>query len=182
MKTTIAASLLLSLAAAGPISGTSGTIKPTVISQYHVSTGAIDFNTGSGKVFKDGRSSDITTLATFRIPQAARGATCQLHFAANSAATVSGTSKFDVFTSQASASTSTKSWPHGNLRDHYVGRFQAIPGGGEARPGADGISTVVSFACPAGQVLAGELVGVGDKDDIEWTLAQGGPFITYFGN
>ncbi|KAF2096154.1 hypothetical protein NA57DRAFT_78925 [Rhizodiscina lignyota] len=180
MKATIAASFLslLALTSAVPTKR-STTIEPEVISQYTVSTGAIDFNTETGVIFKNnGQSSDITTLGTFDIPSSADGLTCTFHFSLPSDATLSGTGKFDLFTSLAPATTSTTTWPNGNLRDQYVGRFQAALGE-EATPGADGITTHISFPCPAGQLLAGELVGVGDVDDIEWDSATGGPFITY---
>lgn len=37
-----------------------------------------------------------------------------------------------------------------------------------------------SFPCPAGQIIAGELVGTGDVDDIEWVQGSGiGPTITF---
>jgi len=188
MKASIAASLLslISLAAAGPVASSraANVLLPEVISQYHVWTGAIDFNTPTGKVFKDGKTSDITTLVTFRIPSSLAGRTCTFHFFEPTNGKLSGTGKFDVFTSLAPATTSTSTWPPGNLRDQYRGRFQAKLGA-EATPGADGITTTTSFPCPAGQLLAGELVGTGDVDDIEWApnqcggAAQCGPFLTF---
>jgi hypothetical protein len=176
MKAAIAASLLsfLSVASAVP---TPGVLQPEVISQYTVSTGAINFNTPTGKVFKDGKSSDITTLVTFNVPSSLSGHTCTFRFSLPSNAVLSGSKKFDVFTSQAPATTSTKTWPHGNLRDQYQGRFQAVSPG-EAKAGADGITTATTFPCPAGRLLAGEIVGVGDTDHIEWAKGQG-PFLSF---
>jgi hypothetical protein len=156
----------------------SNVIVPTTISQYTVWTGATNFNTGAGKIFKNGRVSDVTTLATFDIPSAATGKTCELHFVLDNTATLSGTGQFDVFTSLAPATTSTTSWPNGNLRDQYVGRMTAQLDG-EAT-WTQGFPSVPSFPCPAGELLAGELVGTGDVDDIEWTQSLAGPYIVFY--
>jgi hypothetical protein len=153
-------------------------IVPTTISQYTVWTGAINFNTGAGKVFKNGRVSDITTLATFDIPTAATGKTCELHFVLDSSSTLSGSGQFDVFTSLAPATTSTTTWPSGNLRDQYIGRMTAQLGG-EAT-WTQGFPSVPAFPCPAGELLAGEFVGTGDVDDIEWLQSSAGPYILFY--
>jgi hypothetical protein len=153
-------------------------IVPTTISQYTVWTGAINFNTGAGKVFKNGLVSDITTLATFNIPSAATGKTCELHFVLDSTSTLSGSEQFDVFTSLAPATTSTTTWPSGNLRDQYVGRMTAVANG-EAT-WTPGFPSVPTFPCPAGELLAGEFVGTGDVDDIEWSQSTAGPYILFY--
>lgn len=182
MKTFAIAALSSALAigaSAAPATYPSGRINPITLSQYTVWTGAIDYDVQTGKVFKDGRSSDITTLVTFDIAKALSGKTCQLHFDLPRDAHVSGSGKFDVFTSQAPATQDTESWPPGNLRDEYVGRFLAVKGG-DAEPGADGITTITTFPCPGGQYLAGEIVGVGDVDYITWSKASNGPYLTYY--
>jgi hypothetical protein len=162
----------------GSIPTGSNVIVPTAISQYTVWTGAINFNTGSGKVFKNGIVSDITTLATFDIPSSAAGKTCELHFVLDSTSTLSGSGQFDVFTSLAPATASTSSWPSGNLRDQYVGRMTAVANG-EAT-WTPGFPSETSFPCPAGETLAGELVGTGDVDDVEWSQATAGPYILFY--
>jgi hypothetical protein len=156
-------------------------IKPTTRSQYEVWTGAVHFNLQAGKIFKDGHTTDVTTLLTFNIPSAAASKTCEFHFFLSSDATskLSGTGQFDVFTSLAPATKDTTTWPNGNLRDQHAGRMQAfLPG--EAQ-WLDGFPTTgKSFPCPSGQILAGELVGTGDVDDIEWVAGNSGAYIKYF--
>ncbi|KAH7396068.1 hypothetical protein BKA64DRAFT_675246 [Cadophora sp. MPI-SDFR-AT-0126] len=155
-------------------------IKPTTRSQYEVWTGAVHYNTPNGKIFKDGHSSDITTLLTFDFPAATYGKTCEFHFVLASEATskLSGSAQFDVFTSLAPATHSTTTWPSGNLRDQHAGRMQAyLPG--EAQ-WLEGFPTYgKSFPCPSG-TLAGELVGTGDVDDIEWLAGNSGAYIKYY--
>jgi hypothetical protein len=176
------AAAILGFTAAVPTPSTipsgSDIIVPTTISQYTVWTGAINFNTGAGKIFKNGLVSDITTLSTFNIPSAAAGRTCELHFVLDSTSTLSGSGQFDVFTSLAPATTSTTTWPSGNLRDQYVGRMTAVADG-EAT-WTPGFPSVPTFPCPAGQLLAGELVGTGDVDDIEWSQSTAGPYILFY--
>jgi Ubiquitin 3 binding protein But2 C-terminal domain len=157
----------------------SNIIKPTTRSQYEVWTGAVHFNVPNGKIFKNGHTTDITTLLTFDIPADAQGKTCEFHFALDTASTVSGSGQFDVFTSLAPATKDTTTWPQGNLRDQYGGRMKANLGGeatwvdGFPQPGK-------SFPCPAGLKVAGELVGTGDVDDIEWVAGNGvGAYIKY---
>lgn len=182
MKTSVAAATLSLLAITSAAPTNQPTFPPTTLSQYTVWTGAIAYNTPAGKILRpaNSRSSDITTLATWSIPDAAAGKTCQWHFVLpEPAVALSGTKKFDLFTSQAPATTDTKTWPHGNLRDQYVGRFAAYQGG-EATPGADGITTKTTFPCPAGKLVAAEFVPIGDSDDIEWNKGFGGPFLSYY--
>lgn len=183
--TTAIAAAILGFTTAVPtpssIPSGSGVIVPTTISQYSVWTGAVNFNTGAGKIFKNGRVSDVTTLATFDIPRAASGMTCELHFVLDGGAspsTLSGSAQFDVFTSLAPATTSTTTWPSGNLRDQYVGRMTALAGAEAVW--ADGFPNVRTFPCPGGELLAGELVGTGDVDDIEWIQSSAGPYILFY--
>ena len=155
-------------------------IIPKTISKYSVWTGAVDFDVSAGKIFKNGRTSDITTLATFEFPAEAAGKTCEFHFVLpnDGTASVSGTGQFDVFTSLAPATQSTTTWPSGNLRDQYAGRMTAFVGA-EAQWTAGFPDPAQSFPCPTG-LLAGELVGTGDEDDIEWTVPGAGPYIKFF--
>jgi hypothetical protein len=163
-----------------PTTEGSNIIRPTVTSQYAVWTGAVRYKTQNGNIFKDGRTTDITTLLTFDFPPASAGKTCSFHFNLSSdpKAKVSGTGQFDVFTSLAPAAYSTTSWPSGNLRDNHFGRMTAHLSG-EAT-WVDGFSTSgKSFPCPAGRTYGGELVGTGDADRIEWLAANAGPYIKW---
>jgi hypothetical protein len=155
-------------------------IKPTTRSQYEVWTGAVHYNLQNGKIFKDGRTTDITTLLTFDFPSSTAGKTCSFHFvlASEAASKLSGSAQFDVFTSIAPASHDTTTWPNGNLRDQHIGRMQAFLSG-EATWVNGFPTTGKSFPCPAGQTLGGELVGTGDVDDIEWLAGNSGTYIQF---
>jgi Ubiquitin 3 binding protein But2 C-terminal domain len=155
-------------------------ITPTVISQYEVSTGAVHYNTPDGKIFKDGKTTDITTLLTFDMPASLQGMTCEFHFYLDTSSTLSGSEQFDVFSSLAPATTSTTTWPQGNQRDQYIGRMAAyIPGEASWESGFPQLWE--SFPCPYGEQLAGELVGTGDQDDIEWLSGNtAGAYIKYY--
>ncbi|KAH6644828.1 hypothetical protein C7974DRAFT_384364 [Boeremia exigua] len=156
----------------------SNIIRPAVTSQYEVSTGAVHYDVTSGKIFKDGKTTDITTLLTFEVPAESAGKICTFHFDLDSSATVSGSAQFDVFTSLAPAEADSSSWPSGNLRDQYVGRMAATVGG--SATWVPGFPTFgQSFLCPAGQTFGGELVGTGDADVIEWLAGSTGPYIMY---
>jgi len=152
-------------------------IRPTVISQYSVWSGAVSYNTPTGLIFKSGRTSDITTLATFSIPWSTAGKTCELVFSLLNNYPPTGTAQFDVYTSLAPADHSTTDWPSGNLRDHYAGRLKAVANGNAVN--VEGLPPVAGegFPCPAGQLLAGELVGAGDQVQVKWDAATEGPYI-----
>ena len=158
-------------------------LRPLVISQYQTWTGARDYNTATGLISKpNGKSTDITTLATFKFPESSAGKTCQLAFGlnANSPYTPKGTAQFDVYTSIKPAdAVDTKTWPNGNLRDQYVGRLQAVkPGQAVAVNGLP--DPRQSFPCPAGYYLGGELVGAGDYVEVAWDAATEGPYFLIY--
>jgi hypothetical protein len=158
----------------------SNVIKPTLTSQYDVWTGAVRHKEQRGKIFKDGRTTDITTLITFNFPAASAGKTCTFHFDLSSdpAAKVSGNGQFDVFISLAPATRSTTTWPSGNLRDQYIGRMRAQPN--VAATWVAGFPTFgQAFPCPAKQTYGGELVGTGDVDHIEWLASTSGAYIKW---
>ena len=157
----------------------SNILRPSVTSQYEVSTGAVTRFTPNGIISKDGKTSDITMLLTFDFPAASAGKMCSFHFDLDRATSeVAGTGQFDVFTSLAPAQMDTTSWPSGNLRDQHIGRMQAVAGG--AATWVEGFPTFgQSFLCPAGQTYGGELVGVSDFDYIQWLARTDGPYITY---
>ncbi|CAG5188724.1 uncharacterized protein ALTATR162_LOCUS12017 [Alternaria atra] len=158
----------------------SNIIKPEATSLYEVWTGAVQHNKINGKISKDGKTTDITTLLTFKFPPESAGKTCSFHFdlASDASAKVSGTGQFDVFTSLAPATGSTSSWPSGNLRDQHYGRMTAKHGG--AATWVSGFPTFgQGFPCPAGNTYGGELVGVGDADFIEWVAGTSGAYIQF---
>jgi hypothetical protein len=188
MKSLISAACLASLlsfssAAPNPQYGipTSGVLKPIVRSQYEVWTGAVHYNTPTGHIFKNGRTTDITTLLIFDIPATLSGKTCEFHLYLDPSATVSGTGAFDVFSSLAPATQDTTTWPSGNLRDQYGGRMQAHISG-EATWVPDIVAEGKAFPCPAVPMkYAAELVGTGDVDNIAWNSAAGsGSYIKYY--
>jgi len=160
-------------------------LRPTSLAHYSTWTGAVTHNASTGLIRKDnGQSSDITTLITFEFPASSAGSWCEFDFFLDSASpyALEGTAQFDVFTSsQPASAVDSATWPSGNLRDHYCARLQAV------KPGVadylEGFATGErKFPCPAGAVVAAELVGVGDVDEIEWDVATGtdGPYIRMF--
>lgn len=154
-----------------------GTIRPSFISQYEVSTGAVHYQSPQGKISKNnGKTTDISTLLTFAIPDEAQGKTCSFHF--DAVDTVSGTGVFDVFLSQKPASGNSESWPSGNLRDHHAGRM-AAKSGAEAKWVSGHPAAGQRFPCPPAGKYGGELVGVGDVDHIEWVANTSGPYIAW---
>lgn len=156
-----------------------GTIRPSFTSQYDVSTGAVRYASSQGKIFKDGKTTDVTTLLTFAFPEESKGKTCSFHFDLDSSSeSVSGTGQFDVYISQAPATHDSKTWPSGNLRNHHIGRMAAKMNG-EATwiPGFPVFGQ--AFPCPAGEKYGGELVGAGDADHIEWLANTSGPYILW---
>ncbi|EON69901.1 hypothetical protein W97_09165 [Coniosporium apollinis CBS 100218] len=148
---------------------------PAAISLYEVWTGAVQYKVDEGKIFKSGKTTDITTLATFEIPAWTGGLTCEFVFELTEGATLTGSKRFQVFTSQKPATASSKSWPSGNLRDQNLGTMEAV------KPGratiVEGPATSAFFPCPAGQTIAGELVGQNDQVDIAWNNKVAGPRI-----
>jgi hypothetical protein len=94
--------------------------------------------------------------------------------AADKSATVSSSTQFDVFTTQAPATHDASNWPSGNLRDHHIGRMADKPGA--SATWIPGFSTFgQGFPCPAGKTYGAELVGAGDVDRIEWLASA--PFV-----
>jgi Ubiquitin 3 binding protein But2 C-terminal domain len=154
-----------------------GVVTPSVRSQYEVWTGAIHYKTAAGKIFKNGITTDITTLVTFNFPPESVGKTCEFHFYLSTTSTVTGSGLFDVFTSLAPATGDTTSWPPGNQRNNHVGRLSAVLGG-EATFVSGFPNTILSFPCPAG-TWAAEFVGVYDSDDIEWTGTGVGSYFKF---
>ncbi|KAJ9643029.1 hypothetical protein H2199_004551 [Coniosporium tulheliwenetii] len=134
---TLSALLSAALAAPSPqYYNSANSIRPTTLSQYKVWTGAKDYATAEGRIYKTGRESDITTLVTFDIPQWTAGQKCEVAFELDNSATLTGSQQFDVFTSLAPATGPATGWPNGNLRDQFAGRAQAYkPGRATWLPG-----------------------------------------------
>jgi hypothetical protein len=91
-----------------PCPPTPNVIRPKTLSQYDVWTGAVRYRASHGKIFKDGHTTDVSTLLTFDFPPESQGKTCRFVFdlAADPSATVSSSAQFNVFTSQAPATKS----------------------------------------------------------------------------
>ncbi|KAF2475871.1 uncharacterized protein BDR25DRAFT_278596 [Lindgomyces ingoldianus] len=180
---TITLASLLSFSFAAPVASPKpwpadpNIVKPTTISQYEVSKGAIHFNTPRGKVLKTGNGQDWTTLITFDMPAATAGKTCELHFILESAATLSGSGLLDVFTSLAAAPGERTSWGPGNQRNNHVARVK-VAQGGDATYQTGYPQVVKSFACPSGKWPI-EVVGVYDRDDVQWDGSISGAYLKY---
>jgi hypothetical protein len=151
------------------------TLFDSLVSQYNVWSGAINYNSKAGKIFKDnGQHPDISTLVTFNIPSWAAGYMCapRLRLDAKDSSKVSGSGLFDVFKSLAPATGSTTSWGPGNQRDQFIGRMKAVkPTTGTATSYfVDPTTNGGVFPCApyAGKALGMEYVPVYDVDDIEW--------------
>jgi hypothetical protein len=154
---------------------------PTVYSQYAVWTGAITYNTNLGRIEKNGRQTDNTTLLSFVVTSANAGKPFSFRFALDSAATnvISGTGQFDLFSSLAPATGSATSWPPGDRRNQHLGRFQVVKGG-VATAITAGFPTPTGTLPTATGTYGWELVGVGDNDIIQWVpSATNGAYINY---
>jgi hypothetical protein len=181
MKLTLAAaSAILAFASAAP---TNPNIFPDKLSRYEVWSGKVTYDVPTGQIFKDGKTTDITTLLTFTFPDATAGKTCEFDFALNNClhcnpSPPTGTLQFDAYTAIKPADRSTNDWPSGNLRDQYIGRLKAVKPG-IATP-VEGFPHVGPFPCPAGKTLGGELVGAGDQVNIQWDGKGEGPYFRVY--
>ena len=168
---------LVSLAVATPLPDAatgSNIIRPSVRSQYYVSSGRINYNTGFGYISKNQMTSDVTTLLTINIPPAAAGKTGMFHFALDNAAstTVTGSGLLDLFSSLQPATGPTTSWPPGNQRNNQLGRLQVAKG--TTATWVPGFPTAAqSFTLPAAGSYGFELVGVYDKDLVSYSGSNG---------
>jgi hypothetical protein len=176
---------LAGLAASSPaprpqIPATGSFLLPAAVSQYDVWTGAIRYASGAGKIFKNGKTTDTTTLLTFNGTAASAGQTCAFHLYLASTSTLTGAANFDVFSSLKPATKSASSWPPGNQRNNHLGRMKAALGA-EATVLAGYPTAVSGFPCPAAGVAAGfEFVPTDDVTDIEWTQsATVGAYISW---
>ncbi|KAH8722863.1 hypothetical protein GQ44DRAFT_570165, partial [Phaeosphaeriaceae sp. PMI808] len=86
-------------------------------------------------------------------------------------AKLSGTGQLGVFFSVAPPASSTDSWPTGNLRNYHIGRMN-VNRKGEADWLSGFPNDGQGIPCPAGETHAGEFVGTGDVDHIEWLASK----------
>lgn len=154
-------------------------IEPTALSIYFVASGAIQFNTGIGLIFKlPSAPTDISTLATFDIPSQYAGMQCAIAFdLSGSTDFTSGSSQFDIFTSLMAPTASTTTWPPGNQRNNQIGRMSVDPITlmGSYVSGFPNFGA--NFPCPANEMSI-ELVGVNDSDEIYWSPLSMGIYVT----
>ncbi|KAH0545411.1 hypothetical protein FGG08_000552 [Glutinoglossum americanum] len=156
---------------------------PYATSQYSVSSGALDYGTPNGLVFKDQVTSDISTLITFNFPAWTEGRQCEFSFHLRSHeeggwATVSGTGEMDIFTTKGNPTRDTTDWPRESTRDGDLARIKAVIGGP-----AEVVMAFVdksTFPCPAGKILTAEMVPTGDSDHVEWDVYTEGPQIRVY--
>jgi hypothetical protein len=176
----------LATAAPAPVANGQGgggpavSFSPGVVSQYSVWSGAIKYNTGVGKVFKNGQTTDISTLLTFTYPAASAGKTCSINLYLDSASTQTGAKEIDIFSSLAPAPGPRSSWGPGNQRNNHLGRIKITkPGSGVYESGYP--KTGASYPCPAPGTKAGyEFVATDDTTNTVWTQAAGvGAYISY---
>jgi len=157
------------------------TVLPKVTSTYHGFGGAVDYNVNQAIVSRHhgngGR--DTSTLVTFEIPAEYASKQCQFIFDMSASSSwASGSKEADIYTALAPVTASTSSWPQGNLRDGYVGRLQTNVGGySTVQAGPYG-----KFPCSiaAGKIFGGEVVPVGDDDEISWVVGVNGPKIIVY--
>jgi len=161
-------------------------VLPDFTSQYTSSTGAIDFHTTRGLVSRSPQNggADVTTLVTFELSEQYANNQCQLvfDFGSDSSSSVSGTGKAQLFTSLAPADQDTSTWPSGNLRNQNLGTIQVNAYGRATWEAGSGPGATADgkFPCSAiaGKIYGGEVVPVGDVDNISWAAGLGdGPKI-----
>ncbi|OAL47807.1 hypothetical protein IQ07DRAFT_104452 [Pyrenochaeta sp. DS3sAY3a] len=202
---TIAIASLFSLATAAPTANEKrfpspgSFITPSAISIFHVSNGAIAYNSDKAEVSRI-NGQDTTTLVTFdlnaRAPPA--GATCYIKFyhdASDTYATFSGygsPAQIDIFRSlQPAPSTSTSGWGPGNQRDTFQGRLEPV----YKSSANDGFAKVVEnvfpktsagFPCPQvgeyrvkGGLVGFEVVPTGTSSSVQWTKDLSGLILAW---
>jgi hypothetical protein len=150
---------------------------PSAIYNYDVGTGAIDCHPAGGLISKatNNGGHDITTLVTFTYPPESANKQCALSFYLDPTATLTGSSKIDVFTSLNPAPGCTTGWGPGNLRNNELGRWNAVIGGYATWDWTSSSYLTAPVPCkPVGTVEAFELVGVWDTNEVAWNPAVAG--------
>ncbi|CAM1500504.1 Fc.00g096660.m01.CDS01 [Cosmosporella sp. VM-42] len=154
---------------------------PSAIWKYSVSSGAIS-STSTGVVSKatNNNGNDITALLTFKYPSASAGKKCQFAFYLNNGASLTGSKKLDLFTSNSPAPGPTSGWGPGNQRNIHLGRLSANLGGFATWDATYSTYLTKKTDCKApGTTEAFELVGVYDNDYVSWNPTVAGPRIIY---
>jgi hypothetical protein len=154
---------------------------PSDIWLYSVRDGAISA-TSHGEVYKnDGnQGKDITTLLTFTYPSASEGLQCQFEFYLDSTASVSGSKKLDLFTSNSPAPGPTSGWGPGNQRNIHLGRLSVEVDSYATWDATYSTYLTEKTPCKAPGTTEGfELVGVYDNDSITWNPDLAGLRIVY---
>ncbi|KAH7063965.1 hypothetical protein BKA63DRAFT_174865 [Paraphoma chrysanthemicola] len=183
--TSITAASLLSLVAAAPASlqarwpPLSNILKPSVISQFDGSNGAITYNVATGSATKTNRG-DITTLVTFKPDFEIPATTCYLRFfldGNDNAVKLGGSKQVNIFSSlQPAPEHNVAAWgPPGNQRNLDLGRFSLYKGGN-----GDIVYGPATFACPKKGSSAGfEVVPTGETDEVTWSASLSGLYLTW---
>lgn len=137
---------------------------------YSVRDGSIS-STDHGEVSKnDGNNGkDITTLLTFEYPNESQGLQCHFEFWLDSTASVSGSKKLDLFTSNSPAPGPTSGWGPGNQRNLPLGRLSVDVDSLATWDATYSTYLTEKVPCKApGTIEAFELVGVYDNDEVTW--------------
>ncbi|KAF4459377.1 idi-3 precursor [Fusarium albosuccineum] len=154
---------------------------PSEIWKYNVGNGAI-YSTDEGLVSKStgNNGNDITTLLTFTYPDEAAGRQCQFAFYLDDGATLSGSGKLDVFTSNSPAPGPTDGWGPGNQRNIHLGRLSLGLGEFASWDATYNSYLTEKTDCKEPGTTEGfEVVGVYDNDEVAWDPAVAGPRIIY---
>lgn len=181
MKSIIAATSIIALAAAAPLEARADvTVLPTKLSQYTYSAGAVAYNTGHGYVsrYPQNGGKDISTLVTFEVPAQYASNQCQLILSLNKPGSyASGSQMAQIFTSLKPATASKDTWPTGNLRDQNLGIIQAVTGSNATWVAGTGVAATNKgvFPCSelAAYVVGMEVTPVGDANTISWAGNDG---------
>jgi hypothetical protein len=180
---TLTAASLLSIVAALPTTlnsrwpNATNILKPTIISQYSGTNGAITYNVEKGIAAKT-NTGDITTLVTFdNTSRDDMPTTCRLRFSLDSndnSIALEGTKQVNIFSSLKPApKEGSRGWGGpGNQRNLDIDMVTMYRGG----------DFLVGYVpCPGkGKGPVGyEIVPVGDVDRVEWNGEMGGLYLTW---
>ncbi|KAF2824243.1 hypothetical protein CC86DRAFT_420695 [Ophiobolus disseminans] len=154
-------------------------LRPTVISSYSTTNGAITYDVPKGTAAKTS-SGEISTLVTFSNPSQTLPTDCRVRFyldGADAGVVTEGTKQINIFTSFKGAPEggSTGWGGPGNQRNGDVGRFLVYKGGN-----ADLLWGNEVVKCPAkGETVAFEVVPAGEVDRVEWSKGLSGLYLTW---
>lgn len=179
--TTLTTAVPSSHAAPAPNGAPVAEVYPDYTSQYNGASGAVDFHTSRGYVSRHPKNggADISTLVTFQLDKKYASHECQVVFDLSDASSYSsGSMKAQLFNSLAPATTDSKSWPSGNLRNNNLGAVQATKGGRASWQAGSGPGATSNgfFPCKdiAGQIYGAEIVPQGDEVEFSWPAGKDG--------